>query len=184
MGCRRVHLYVEPSEGGKVGAGAPIWWSCSEVSWELAGAPIWWSRQWVLEVSWELAGAPIWWSREWVLLLLFFFSPRAGAPIWRSRSEARGFLAGAPIWWSRSGWRWLLAGAPIWWSRQVFFLCEQVHLYGGAAPRQMGYWQVHLYLDDRVVLQVCRQLAKYMAELASALAVHSAVAVRVLRPHG
>jgi len=29
------------------------------------------------------------------------------------------------------------------------------------------------FLDDRVVLQVCRQLAKYMAELASALAVHS-----------
>ena len=23
--------------------------------------------------------------------------------------------------------------------------CEQVHLYGGAAQRQVGYWQVHLY---------------------------------------
>ena len=23
--------------------------------------------------------------------------------------------------------------------------CELVHLYGGAAQRQVGYWQVHLY---------------------------------------
>ena len=41
-----------------------------------------------------------------------------------------------------------------------------------------------VYLDDRVLLQVDSLLAKYIAELASALAVHSAVVVSVLRPHG
>ena len=39
----------------------------------------------------------------------------------------------------------LLACALIWWSRLGEEKCEQVHLYGEAAQREVGYWQVHLY---------------------------------------